>query len=172
MTGDGMKFMVSKKHWLLGRSSVDANLGEAQPIYDEFGAVFLLILVSRARLGLRKSDIGIRRKDGFLAEYLEREHSEYALSELSEEKDSKLGEWINALYLADGLSDELFANCSPHDYYLLIPTLLRQSVTAHQLGKLSLESLTAGLDCKIAHWVSWSISNCFQTSLSLFCCRH
>lgn len=113
--------------------------------------MFLLILVSRARLGLRKSDIGIRRKDGFLAQYLERENSEYTLSELSEDQESKLSEWINALYLADGLSDELFTNCSPHDYYLLIPTLLRQSVIAHQFGKLSSESLNAGLDCKIVH---------------------
>lgn len=107
-----------------------------------------MILVSKVRLGLRKSELGIRKKDGFLANYLEREHSEYAISELSEDRDAKLGEWINALYLADGLSDELFKNCSPHDYYLLIPTLLRQSILAHQLGKLSLDSLNAGLDCK------------------------
>lgn len=109
----------------------------------------MLILVSRARLGLRKSELGSRKKDGFVADYLERENGEYAISELSEDRDAKLGEWINALYLADGLSDELFSNCSPHDYYLLIPTLLRQSVLAQQLGKLSQESLIAGLDCKL-----------------------
>lgn len=111
--------------------------------------MFLLILVTKSALNLGKSDIGIRKKDGFLAEYLDRENSEYAMSELSEEKSKHLGDWLNALYIAEGLSDELFTDCSPHDFYLLIPTLLRQSITAHQYDKLSSESLHAGLDCKL-----------------------
>ncbi|OAL18516.1 hypothetical protein AYO22_10493 [Fonsecaea multimorphosa] len=120
--------------------------GEAQPVYDDFGAIFLLILVSRGRLGLSNSSLGIRKKDGFLAQYLERENDEESLENLSEERKSHLGNWINALYLAEGLSDELFTNCSPHDFYLLIPTLLRQSMTVHQQGKLTHDSLQAGLD--------------------------
>ncbi|OQU99489.1 hypothetical protein CLAIMM_05117 [Cladophialophora immunda] len=120
--------------------------GEAQPVYDDFGAIFLLILVTRGRLGLSNSSLGIRKKDGFLAQYLEHENNEESLENLSEEKKSHLGNWINALYLAEGLSDELFTNCSPHDFYLLIPTLLRQSMTAHQQGKLTHDSLQAGLD--------------------------
>ncbi|OAP62525.1 hypothetical protein AYL99_04730 [Fonsecaea erecta] len=120
--------------------------GEAQPVYDDFGAIFLLILVSRGRLGLSKSSLGIRKKDGFLAQYLEHENSEESLESLSDEQKSHLGNWINALYLAEGLSDELFTNCSPHDFYPLIPTLLRQSMTAHQQGKLTHDSLQAGLD--------------------------
>ncbi|KIW84594.1 hypothetical protein Z517_03844 [Fonsecaea pedrosoi CBS 271.37] len=120
--------------------------GEAQPVYDDFGAIFLLILVSRERLGLSNSSLGIRKKDGFLARYLEHEHNEESLENLSEERKLHLGNWINALYLAEGLSDELFTNCSPHDFYLLIPTLLRQSMTAHQQGKLTHDSLQAGLD--------------------------
>ncbi|KIW96538.1 uncharacterized protein Z519_01929 [Cladophialophora bantiana CBS 173.52] len=120
--------------------------GEAQPVYDDFGAIFLLILISRARLALPNSSLGIRKKDGFLAQYLEQENNEESLESLSEEKRSHLGNWINALYLAEGLSDELFTNCSPHDFYLLIPTLLRQSMTAYQQGKLTHDSLQAGLD--------------------------
>lgn len=112
--------------------------------------MFLLILVTRARLGLTSSteQLGIRKKHGFLSEYFKNETSEVSLGDLSEERKSHLGNWINALYLAEGLSDELFTNCSPHDFYPLIPTLLRQSVTANQQGKLSNESLKAGLDCK------------------------
>lgn len=117
-------------------------------MYDQFGAVFLLVLVTKAALNLSKSEIGIRKTDGFLSEYLDRENSEYALSELSEEKSKLLGDWINALYIAEGLSDDLFTECSPHDFYLLIPTLLRQSITAHQREKLSSEALAAGLECK------------------------
>ena len=67
---------------------------------------------------------------------------------MNEARTKNLGDWINALYLAEGLSDELFTNCSPHDFYLLIPTLLRQSIVAHQQEKLTQESLKAGLDCK------------------------
>ncbi len=117
-------------------------------MYDDFGAIFLLILVTRARLGLSDSQLGIRKKDGFLSEYLRHENYEQSLDDLSEEKKTHLGNWINALYLAEGLSDELFTNCSPHDFYLLIPTLLRQSVAAYQQGKLTQDLLNAGLDCK------------------------
>ncbi|EXJ78939.1 hypothetical protein A1O3_08439 [Capronia epimyces CBS 606.96] len=120
--------------------------GEAQPVYDEFGAVFLLVLVTKTRLGLSNSDIGVRKKDGFLAQYLDQENPEESLDGLSEEKKTHLGNWINALYLAEGLSDELFTSCSPHDFYLLIPALLQQSVAAHHQGKLTQESLKAGLD--------------------------
>lgn len=83
-----------------------------------------------------------------MAAYLDHENSEEALENLSEDRKTHLGNWINALYLAEGLNDELFTNCSPHEFYLLIPTLLRQSISAHQQEKLTLESLKAGLDCK------------------------
>lgn len=106
-----------------------------------------MILVTKARLGISKSGLGIRKKDGFLAEYLDQENSEESLESLSDERRTHLGNWINALYLAEGLSDELFTNCSPHDFYLLIPTLLRQSVMAYGQGKLTEESLRAGLEC-------------------------
>lgn len=116
-------------------------------MYDEFGSIFLLILVSRARLGLSKSDLGIRKRYGFLAEYLDNGDSENGLGNLSDERRTHLGNWINALYLAECLSDELFTNCSPHDFYILIPALLRQSITAYQQGKLTQESLKTGLEC-------------------------
>ncbi|KAI1621251.1 mediator complex, subunit Med5 [Exophiala viscosa] len=120
--------------------------GEAQPVYDEFGAVLLLVLVTKARLQLPQSELGIRKKDGFLSEYMNNGDSEQELGSLSEVRMAHLGNWINALYLAEGLSDELFTNCSPHDFYILIPTLLRQSMTAYQQDKLTQDSLKAGLD--------------------------
>ncbi|KAL2421279.1 Mediator of RNA polymerase II transcription subunit 5 [Exophiala dermatitidis] len=120
--------------------------GEAQPVYDEFGAVFLLVLVTKTRLRLSNANVGVRKKDGFLARYFDRENLEESLEKLPEATTSHLGNWVNALYLAEGLSDELFTSCSPHDFYLLIPTLLRQSIVAYQQGKLTQESLKAGLD--------------------------
>lgn len=103
----------------------------------------------KARLGLSESDLGIRKKDGFLSEFFNNADADIDLENLSEERRTHLGNWINALYLAEGLSDELFTNCSPHDFYILIPTLLRQSITAYQQDKLTQESLKAGLDCKL-----------------------
>jgi len=50
--------------------------------------------------------------------------------------------------------DELFTNCSPHDFYILIPTLLRQSIMAYQQGKLTQESLKVGLDCRCT-FLAW-----------------
>ncbi|EXJ64796.1 hypothetical protein A1O7_01134 [Cladophialophora yegresii CBS 114405] len=139
-------FFLSPLCSLLDDWRWDEIHGEAQPVYDDFGAIFLLILVTKARLDLPNSGLGIRKKGGFLSEYLRHENYEHSLDDLSEEKKSHLGNWINALYLAEGLSDELFTSCSPHDFYLLIPTLLRQSVTAYQQGKLTHDALKAGLD--------------------------
>lgn len=103
--------------------------------------------MTKARLRLPHSELGIRKKDGFLSEYMNNDDAEKDLGSLSEERMTHLGNWINALYLAEGLSDELFTNCSPHDFYILIPTLLRQSMTAYQQDKLTQDSLKAGLDC-------------------------
>lgn len=111
----------------------------------------------KTRLGLAKTELGIRKKDGFLAEYFSNADSEKGLETLSEEKTTHLGNWINALYLAEGLSDELCTNCSPHDFYILIPTLLRQSMIAYQQDKLTHESLKAGLDCE--YNISPTLSN-------------
>ncbi|EXJ96503.1 hypothetical protein A1O1_01629 [Capronia coronata CBS 617.96] len=149
---DCISLFIRPAHWLgplcvlLDDWLWDDIHGEAQPVYDEFGAVFLLVLVTKTRLGLSKSELGIRKKDGFLAQYFDQEYSEESLNGTSAEKTTHLGNWINALYLAEGLSDELFTSCSPHDFYLLIPSLLQQSVAAHHQGKLSQESLKAGLD--------------------------
>jgi len=114
------------------------------------------VLVTKARLQLPQSELGIRKKDGFLSEYMNNGDSEKELGSLSEVRMAHLGSWINALYLAEGLSDELFTNCSPHDFYILIPTLLRQSMTAYQQDKLTQDSLKAGLDCKLParRWLS------------------
>ncbi|KIW17898.1 hypothetical protein PV08_05093 [Exophiala spinifera] len=120
--------------------------GEAQPVYDDFGAAFLLLQVCKARLSLSETDLGIRKRDGFLSEFYNNANADIDLEHLSEERRTHLGNWINALYLAEGLSDELFTNCSPHDFYILIPTLLRQSITAYHQEKLTKESLKAGLE--------------------------
>ena len=123
-------------------------IGESQPLYDEFGGIFLLILASKRRLSLSISDIGI--DNGFIARYLDQEGCPRAASDLSEESQKHLADWINALYVAEALTDELTSSCSPQEFYLLVPTLLQQSVNAQRKGRLANEALKAGLECELA----------------------
>lgn len=120
--------------------------GESQPLYDEFGSIFLLVLVSKRRLKLSVSDVGI--SNGFVAQYFDQEGIAKLVDDLSEESKKHLGDWINALYIAEGLSDELTSSCSPQEFYLLVPTLLQQSVNAQKRGRLSDDALKAGLECE------------------------
>jgi mediator of RNA polymerase II transcription subunit 5 len=95
------------------------------------------------------ADMGIQKKDGFLAEYFKQDNQQQVLVNLSDARQRHLGEWISALYMAEGLSDELFTKCSPHDFYILVPTLMRQYTAAYQQSKLSADSLKAGLECEM-----------------------
>lgn len=136
-------------HWvaplctLLDEWKWDEIHGESQPLYDEFGSIMLLILTTKRKLGQSNFELGIK---GFVARYLDQEGCERTLNELSEQSHKHLGDWINALYIAEGLSDDLTTNCSPHEFYMLIPTLIRQSVLAQQTGKLTSDAFKGGLE--------------------------
>ena len=68
------------------------------------------------------------------------------LSQLSDEEQHYLGDWINALYVAGVLSDDLTTKCSAQEFHILVPTLLRQSAMAFQEDKLQEEQLRQGLE--------------------------
>lgn len=121
--------------------------GESQPFYDEFGRILLLVMVSKHRLKLSIFDMGIN--GGFVAQYFDQEGVSKVVSDLSEETKKHLGDWINALYVAEGLSDELTSSCSPQEFYLLVPTLLQQSVNAQRRGRLTDDALKGGLECEL-----------------------
>lgn len=120
--------------------------GESQPVYGEFGSVLLLIIASKRRLALSISDLGLQ--EGFVARYFDQEGSETSI--LSEKSSKHLGDWISALYIAEGLSDEVTTTCSPQEFYMLVPTLLSQSMYAYQKGRLTIEALKGGLECEYA----------------------
>ena len=67
---------------------------------------------------------------------------------MSEATNKHLGDWINAFYIAEALSDDLTSGCSAQEFHLLVPTLLRQSVLAFAKGRLSSEALKTGLECR------------------------
>ena len=165
-TIDALAMFIRPTYWLLplctlldewrwddihGKISSDEEarltvLGESQPLYDEFGGIFLLILVSKRRLSLSTSDIGI--ENGFIARYFDQEGCPRAVSDLSEESQKHLADWINALYVAEALTDELTSSCSPQEFYSLVPTLLQQSVNAQTKGRLTNDALKGGLECE------------------------
>lgn len=124
--------------------------GESQPVYEEFGAILLLVLTVTYRYELGPSEIGIRSSMSFVRQLLEAEAAEQMLEDLDDLKRKHLGDWIAAIFVADSLSDELTSSCSPHEFYKLLPTLLCQSIEACEGGKMSIESLKSGFDCKFA----------------------
>lgn len=123
-------------------------LGESQPVYEEFGAILLLVLTATSRYELTFSEIGATSTSSFIRQLFQLEANEQSLDDLDEPKKKHLGNWIAALFVADSLSDELTSSCSPHDFYKLVPTLLHQSLEACASGKLNIETLKSGFDCK------------------------
>jgi mediator of RNA polymerase II transcription subunit 5 len=120
--------------------------GEGQPLYEEFGIIMLLIAAFKSRLSLAVSDLTLSRDSSFVSSFLQNANDEYYLDTMSEDVKKHLGEWINALFFSEGLSDDVMSSCSPQDFYRLVPTLLSQSLTACANGKLSIDTLTAGFE--------------------------
>lgn len=124
--------------------------GESQPVYDEFGIILLLVLAFKYRYDLLPVDLGITDPDSFVLRLMERGSISQTLGELGEAQSRHLGSWISALFNAEGLSDELFSSCSPQEFYLLVATLFSQSVAACEAGKLDVDAMKAGFDCRSA----------------------
>jgi mediator of RNA polymerase II transcription subunit 5 len=123
--------------------------GEYAPVYDEFGAILLLVLAFVHRFGLTYYDIGIS-SDSFVAEYLEKGHLSIMIDDLTPDQDRQLGGWLKGLFSPDsgeGVSDDLMSSCRPQDFYLLVPTLFNQLVLACSSEALTLDAVKSGLDC-------------------------
>lgn len=135
--------------------------GESQPIYEEFGSVLLLIMSVKFRLGLPNYELGLTSHTGFVAHYLSSGQSERTLSQMVEDEKDNLGDWIHNLYESEGISDEVTSSCSAKKFYLMVPTLLRQSMTAFALGKLSQERLEGGLDYLLEPFLITSLLSAF-----------
>jgi mediator of RNA polymerase II transcription subunit 5 len=125
-----------------------SGLGESQPVYEEFGAALLLVLTVACRFELGVSDLGITNTSSFVRQLLEMNSTEERLEDLDETRKRHLGDWINALFVADSLTDDLTSSCPPHEFYKLVPTLLSQSLEACASGRLGIEALKSGFDCK------------------------
>lgn len=117
-------------------------------MYDEFGAILVLIMAFVSRYDLTHNDLGISH-DSFVAQLLERGHFSMAPDELTEEQGKILGSWLRGLYDdKEGLSNEVFASCRPQEFYLIVPTFFSQTVMACSAEVLSLDAVKGGLECE------------------------
>ena len=120
--------------------------GEPQPIYDEFGSIFLFVLIVRHHFNLKEYDLSIGSTGSFMAKYLRNCNTSKNIADANEKEKAMLGSWITGLFDTEGISDELMSSCSPSDFHLLVPTLFDQSLKACQLGKLGLDTLKGGFE--------------------------
>ncbi|KAJ2987042.1 hypothetical protein NUW58_g4724 [Xylaria curta] len=126
----------------------DEDQGEYQPVYEEFGAVILLVLAFVYRYNLTAVDLGIRSSDSFVAKLLNRGQLSRPLDELTDSENTHLDGWIQGLFDTEtgGLGDELLSSCPPQDFYLLVPTLFHNIMLALDTKCLADENLKTGVE--------------------------
>ncbi|RFU80899.1 mediator of rna polymerase ii transcription subunit 5 [Trichoderma arundinaceum] len=126
----------------------EEDQGEYQPVYEEFGAILLLVLAFAYRYSLSPADIGILSADSNVAKIIGRAHISRELDELSEQENGHLSGWIHGLFDSDagGLGDDLMSSCPPAEFYLLIATLFQNIVIAYTQGLLTDDALRSGVE--------------------------
>jgi mediator of RNA polymerase II transcription subunit 5 len=140
-------YFVAPLCQLLDEWTWDDLHGEGQPLYEEFGSILLLIMAFKYRLSLSDLDMGLSNDSPFVLSFLRGTHDEQYMETMTDDTKKHLGEWINALFIAEGLSDEVMSSCSPQDFYRLVPTLLSQSlIMCENRNKLSAISMMSGFE--------------------------
>ncbi|KAF2745715.1 Med5-domain-containing protein [Sporormia fimetaria CBS 119925] len=125
----------------------EESQGEHQPVYDEFGSIFVLVLAFIHRYELTENDLAIGR-ESFVAQLLQRGHRSIPQGELTEDQGKVLESWLRGLYDSDkeALGNEVFASGRPQDFYFIVPTLFHQTVMACSAEVLSLDTVKNGLE--------------------------
>jgi mediator of RNA polymerase II transcription subunit 5 len=133
---------------LLDNWHYDEDQGEYQPVYEEFGAILLLVLSFTYRYNLTPIDLGLRPSSSFISKLLNQGHLSRAMEPLTEREQNQLEGWIHGLFDSEsgGLGDDLMSSCPPQDFYLLVPTLFHHIVLACSTDNLTDESLRGGLE--------------------------
>jgi mediator of RNA polymerase II transcription subunit 5 len=134
-----------------GWGGYDDDQGEYQPVYEEFGAILLLLLAFVYRYGLTPADLGIRSVDSFVGRLWSKGHLSRSLDDLTEQEKAHLNGWIHGLFDTEtgGLGDELLSTCPPQEFNLLTSTLFHQIVLALSTGLFTEDQLKSGLECKL-----------------------
>jgi len=127
----------------------EEDLGEYQPVYEDFGYILLLVLTTiyRYDLPLTASTLGESSDpvDSFVPRLLTKGLTAQRIEDIeSADTHAQLGGWIKEIFEAEGISDSLMATCRPQDFYMLVPTFFFQSVMAAHRGVLEIDTLKDG----------------------------
>ncbi|XWW96591.1 hypothetical protein V2A60_004568 [Cordyceps javanica] len=133
---------------LLDNWRYEEDQGEYQPVYEEYGAILLLVFAFTYRYNLSPLDIGIQSVDSHVAKIITQSHILRPLDELSEQESGHVTGWINGLFDNEtgGLGDDLMSSCPPHEFYLLVAPIFQSIVTAYTYGYINDESLKGGVE--------------------------
>ncbi|KAK5993200.1 Mediator of RNA polymerase II transcription subunit 5 [Cladobotryum mycophilum] len=133
---------------LLDSWRYEEDQGEYQPVYEEFGAILLLVLAFAYRYGLSPADIGLQSADSNVAKIIGRSHISQELDELTEVQNGHINGWIHGLFdsEAGGLGDDLMSSCPPQEFYFLIATIFQNIVVAYTHGYLTDDTLRCGIE--------------------------
>ncbi|SMR61035.1 unnamed protein product [Zymoseptoria tritici ST99CH_1E4] len=136
---------------LLNEWMHDQDQTEFTPSYEEFASILLLTLATMHRYEIQWPDIGVL-EDSFIARLLDDMSCSKPPSELPDEQGSQLAKWIEGLFAVDdsgetiGIGDDVMRQCSPQNFYLLVPTLFEQSVLACRSNALAINTFKGGLE--------------------------
>lgn len=135
---------------LLDKWRYEEDQAEYQPVYEEFGAVILLVLTFANRYNLSTADIGLYSPKSSVRKILNTAHLNRDMSALSEQENQHLGGWIQGLFDTEGggLGDDLMSSCPPQEFYLLVAPLFYNIVVGYSQGFISDESLKSGVECR------------------------
>ncbi|KUL84272.1 hypothetical protein ZTR_07568 [Talaromyces verruculosus] len=125
----------------------DEDQGESQPVYDEFGSILLLVMAFKYRYDLSQYDLGVTASSSFVLKLFERGSTSMKLAGLDAKQNKSVGDWISALFMSEGISEETWSSCSPQEFYLLVATLFSQTLGACEMGMLELDTMKGGFEC-------------------------
>ncbi|KAI5784724.1 mediator complex, subunit Med5 [Geopyxis carbonaria] len=123
---------------LLDTWRYEEDQGEYQPVYEEFGAILLLVLTIVHRFNIPPSSLPVP-PTSFIPTLLTT--SARPLDELDETTSTQLGGWLKELFEGEGISDDLLSSCPPQSFHKLVPTLFSQSLAAVAAGVLDLDTV-------------------------------
>ena len=135
---------------LLDNWRYDDDQAEYQPVYEEFGAILLLVLAFVNRYSLRPSDIGLYNPKSSVRRIITHGRFHRDPSRLSEEENKHLHRWIVGLFDNEGggLGDELMSSCPPQEFYKLVAPLFYNIVVGYSHGYITEDSLKSGVECQ------------------------
>ncbi|RAO64039.1 uncharacterized protein BHQ10_000051 [Talaromyces amestolkiae] len=107
----------------------DEDQGESQPVYDEFGSILLLVMAFKYRYDLSQYDLGVTASSSFVLKLFERGSTSMKLTGLDAKQNKSVGDWISALFMSEGISEE---TC--------------QTLGACEMGMLELDTMKGGFE--------------------------